>query len=75
MVLHFAGNDPRGPPPAQAKIEHKFSGREEVYIYLYPDAEHGFNRFGYPPYHESSAALAWQRPLELFPRMLCEQEM
>ena len=75
MVLHFAGNDPRVPPLAQAKIEHKFSGREEVDTYLYPDAEHGFNRFGYPPYHQSSAALAWQRTLELFQRILCEQEM
>ncbi len=75
MVLHFAGNDPRVPPLAQAKIEHKFSGREEVETYLYPDAEHGFNRFGYPPYHQPSAALAWQRTLELFQRILYEQEM
>jgi len=75
MVLHFAGNDPRVPPLARAKIEHTFAGREEVDTYLYPDAEHGFNRIGYPPYHESSAALAWQRTLELFQRILCGQEI
>ena len=66
MTLHFAGNDPRVPPMARAKIEDTFVGRNDVNVYLYPNAEHGFNRVGYPPYHEISAKLALERTLHLF---------
>ena len=73
MTLHFAGNDPRVPPMARAKIESKFVGINDVNIYLYPNAEHGFNRVGYPPYHEVSARLALERTLNLFQSNLFPQ--
>ena len=73
MVLHFAGNDPRVPLSARDKIQQKFQDRENVEIYLYPDAEHGFNRLGYSPYHEKSASVALQRTLHLFQNHLFKQ--
>ena len=73
MTLHFAGNDPRVPPMARAKIESKFVGKHDVNVYLYPNAEHGFNRVGYPPYHEVSARLALERTLNLFQSNLFPQ--
>ena len=73
MVLHFAGNDPRVPLSARDKIQQKFQDRENVEIYLYPDAEHGFNRLGYPPYHEKSASVALRRTLHLFQNHLFKQ--
>jgi len=73
MTLHFAGDDPRVPPVARARIESKFVGKNDVNIYLYPNAEHGFNRVGYPPYHKASAMLALERTLNLFQTNLFPQ--
>ncbi len=65
-VLHFAGRDPHVPPEAVTAIRARMDTMANVDIYLYPEAEHGFNRAGYPPYHEASAALARRRTLALF---------
>ena len=70
MILHFAGNDPRVPEKARDKIAKKFAGSKIVDIHVYPEALHGFNRVGYPPYHEGSAELALKRTLHLFHRYL-----
>ena len=66
MLLHFAGNDPRVPAKARRRIEERMSKKPNVQIHLYEDAEHGFNRLGYPPYHETAAKLAWERTTALF---------
>ena len=66
MLLHFAGNDPRVPAEARRRIQDRMSNKPDVQIHLYEDAEHGFNRFGYPPYHEAAAKLAWKRTAALF---------
>ena len=70
MILHFAGNDPRVPKKARDKIAKKFAGSKIVDIHVYPEALHGFNRAGYPPYHEGAAELALKRTLQLFHQCL-----
>lgn len=65
-ILHFAGNDSHVPPEAVDAITNRLAGHQNVGIHLYPEAEHGFNRAGYPPYHEASADLAMGRTLALF---------
>lgn len=69
-ILHFAENDSRVPPEAVAAISARFEGRANVAIHIYEGAEHGFNRKGYPPYHEAAAGLAMERTLDHFRRHL-----
>ena len=38
-------------------------GKPNVEIYDYLGADHGFNRFGYPPFHQQSAERALERSL------------
>jgi carboxymethylenebutenolidase len=63
ILMHFAGIDPHVPEETVAAIEARMGGWDNVEIHLYPGAEHGFNRFGYPPYKEEAAAPARQRTL------------
>ena len=74
MVLHFAGNDPRVPKTAREKISKKLYDKCNIKIHLYPKAQHGFNRVGYPPYDEKSATMAMRRTLALFRRYLSLEE-
>ena len=39
-------------------------------IHVYPGAEHGFNRYGYPSHNEAAAGLALERTLAHFRRLL-----
>jgi carboxymethylenebutenolidase len=58
LVLHFGGKDEHVPPAAVEKIKAAFTGRDNVEIYVYPDAGHGFYMQGRPSYHKPSAWLA-----------------
>lgn len=70
LLMHFAENDPHVPPQSVAAIQARLGGMSNVSIHMYPGTEHGFNRQGYPPYNEAAAALARQRTLEHFRRLL-----
>lgn len=70
LLLHFAENDPHVPPETVAAVQNKLGGSDKVAIHIYPGTEHGFNRQGYPPYHEAAAATARQRTLAHFRRLL-----
>lgn len=72
MVLHFAESDPHVPPEAVAAVSARLAGRDDIAVHLYEGAGHGFNRAGYPSYHEPSAALAMTRTLALFRAALDE---
>lgn len=63
LLMHFAENDPHVPLPSVDTIAAtlKPSGRSECHIY--PGAEHGFNRQGYPPYNAEQAEIARGRSL------------
>lgn len=70
ILMHFAENDPHVPAPTVAAIQARMGGLSGVSIHVYPGTEHGFNRQGYPPYDETAAALAQQRTLAHFHRLL-----
>jgi carboxymethylenebutenolidase len=63
ILMHFAGIDPHVPEATVDAIQARMVDSEQVDIFLYPGAEHGFNRFGYPPYLESAATEARARTL------------
>ncbi len=69
MVLHFAGRDRFTPPAVIAEIESHFAARPEVEIFVYPDADHAFNRPG-DHFHKPSALMAHTRTLALLRRVM-----
>lgn len=70
ILLHFAEQDSHVPPDAVSAIRARMGDRANVDIHVYDGAEHGFNRRGYPPYHEDAASLAMARTLDHFRRHL-----
>ena len=70
LLMHFAENDPHVPPDTVQAIRTEFASSDLVDIHVYPDTEHGFNRYGYPPHNEAQAAVARGRTIEHFRRHL-----
>ena len=70
LLMHFAELDAHVPPESYAVISETLAGKPDVELHLYPSADHGFNRFGYPPFHEPSATLALQRSLDFLSKHL-----
>ena len=66
LLMHFAANDARVPQSAVAQIRARLGSRADIGIHVYPGAEHGFNRTGYPSFHPAAAALARERTLAHF---------
>ena len=63
LVLHVAGLDKYCDVAAQEKIMESLGKRDDVQVWLYPDADHAFARPGGEHYHQPSAELARQRSL------------
>lgn len=63
LLMHFAELDEHVPQDAVAKIKAAIGAKPNVEIHDYPGADHGFNRFGYPPFHAEAAELALGRSL------------
>lgn len=70
VLFHFAERDSHVPPETVAAIRARIGDRSDIDIHVYDGAEHGFNRRGYPPYHEAAARLAMDRTLSHFRRHL-----
>lgn len=70
ILMHFAENDMSVPAEAVAAIQARMGSWDKVAIEVYPGTEHGFNRYGYPPYNEAAAAQARERTLAHFRRHL-----
>jgi carboxymethylenebutenolidase len=70
LLMHFGELDTRVPPDMYAEIGKQLAGKSNVTIHYYLGADHGFNRFGYPPFDEAAAALAKQRSLEFLKKHL-----
>ncbi|MCW5748162.1 MAG: dienelactone hydrolase family protein [Alphaproteobacteria bacterium] len=70
ILMHFAENDPHVPAATVAAIRARVGTWPNVTIHVYGGAEHGFNRIGYPPYHEASARLARERTLAHLRKLL-----
>ena len=49
--------------PGAGQRPPELAGRDEVELYLYPNADHGFNCTERASYHQHSAALAHGRTL------------
>jgi carboxymethylenebutenolidase len=65
LMLHFAELDEHVPQTTVAAVKKALEGRGNVQIHDYAGADHGFNRFGYPPFHQEAADLALKRSLAL----------
>jgi len=70
LLLHFAANDERvnaSWPPFEAAL--KDAGVRYT-AHVYPNTQHGFHNDTTPRYDPEAAALAWQRTVEFFNRVL-----
>jgi len=70
LLLHFAANDERVNatwPPFEAAL--KEAGVKYT-AHVYPNTQHGFHNDTTPRYDPDAAALAWQRTMDLFNRVL-----
>ncbi len=63
LAMHFGEQDTHIPPDQVAAIRAALADRPEVRIDVYPRAEHGFNCWARPSYHQQAAALAHGRSL------------
>jgi carboxymethylenebutenolidase len=63
LVLHIAQLDKYCDQAAQDKISRGLAHRDDVQVWLYPDADHAFARPGGEHYHPPSADLALERSL------------
>ena len=63
MSMHFGDRDAHITPDHVAAIRAALAGRDDVRIDTYPAADHGFNCWARPSYHQSAAALAHGRSL------------
>lgn len=70
LMLHFAELDEHVPQETVAAVKDALAGKADVEIYDYEGADHGFNRFGYPPYHPEAAEIAVDRSLGFLKRYL-----
>ncbi|MEQ8369396.1 MAG: dienelactone hydrolase family protein, partial [Alphaproteobacteria bacterium] len=73
MVLHFGETDSHAPPEAVAAIQQAFGGRDDVSVYVYPGAGHGFSAEGRPAYDKPAAWMAHSRTMALLRRCLGPQ--
>ena len=70
LVLHIAQLDKYCDEAAQEKIQQGLGHRDNVQVWLYPDADHAFARPGGEHYHQPSADLALERSLSALQRAL-----
>ena len=70
-ILHIARSDGFVPPEAQAKVEGGLKDHEQINIYAYEGANHGFCRESDKTHYKADAAkLAHERTLDLFKEAL-----
>src|SRR5258706_13280659 len=71
MVLHFAAKDAYTPPDVIETVRAGFVAKPDVEVYVYPDADHGFNSPARKDrYDRPAAMMAHTRSLTLFRRVL-----
>jgi carboxymethylenebutenolidase len=66
MAMHFGDKDAHITKDLVDAIKATFEQRSNVRIDTYPPADHGFNCWARPSYHQQSAALAHGRSLAFF---------
>lgn len=63
ILFHFAESDAHIPWETVKPIVNRAAVSERMAVQIYEGAGHGFDRRGYPQYHETSARLARERTL------------
>jgi carboxymethylenebutenolidase len=66
IEFHFGALDAHIPLSDVDKVREAFAGRSNAAVYVYDEADHGFNCDERASYHASSAILAKTRALKLF---------
>ncbi|WP_026869805.1 dienelactone hydrolase family protein [Inquilinus limosus] len=70
MVFHVPEKDRHLPPQTRDAIAAAFEGREDVQLFLYPGADHGFNVPERAAYDKPASLMAHSRSLALFRRVM-----
>lgn len=70
MLFHYAENDPHIPLDAVDAVKAAFAGHSQAQFHVYPGADHGFNCWERPAYHQRNAALAHGRTLQWLAEVL-----
>lgn len=70
MMYHFAFHDTRTKPDFRESLRKTLAGRDDVEIYVYPDADHGFANHDRSEFHADSAKLADERSFGFLGRVL-----
>ena len=63
LLFHYGERDAHIPPPAVDAVRAAFASHANAQVHVYADADHGFNCWGRPAYHQQAAALARGRTL------------
>lgn len=64
ILFHYGALDTHIPPEAVAAVQNAFAGRDNAAFHIYEGADHGFNCWARPMYHQRAAALARGRTLQ-----------
>lgn len=72
MQFHFAFHDFRTKPEFRTKLRSMLADRDNVEIYVYSQADHGFANRDRTEFHEASALLADSRAIEFLDRTLAK---
>ncbi|THU05450.1 hypothetical protein E9531_02625 [Lampropedia puyangensis] len=64
-IVNIGELDHRTPPELVAQLREGLAGNAQAQVDVYLGANHGFGRFGHPPFHAESAVTAHQRLVAL----------
>jgi carboxymethylenebutenolidase len=70
IVLHFGASDDFTPPAVRAAVRNALAARDDAEVYVYPQAEHGFNNSSRESYNRTAATLAHSRTIALLRRTI-----
>ncbi len=70
IQFHFGEKDPGIPMAEVDQIKANMKSRANAEVFVYPNADHGFNCNDRKSYQEAAAKLAWQRTMQLFGKHL-----
>ena len=69
LLVHIGELDHRTPPGLVQALASAVSKNTQAHIEVYEGADHGFGRFGHPPFHAPAAQLAEQRTWALLSQL------
>ncbi len=70
VQFHYGALDKHIPSEAVAQVRAAVTGKRGTEVFVYDDADHGFNCWARPSYHQRSAALAHGRALAFLASVL-----